>query len=309
MRHLLIILLLAASCIAADAPSGFAPKSFAYVLQPESLGKPDAAAAKLAASGRDLIVIDPFTGGDANARWSRAQLDTIRAGKPGRRVVAYLSIGEAGDYRSYWQKDWKTNPPPWLLKENPQWKGDFEVRYWDPAWQKIILAELGAIMDQGFDGLYLDIVDGFETFEHDPAKNEWIADRLNLDTGRTYRQDMIAWVKLIADRARAKNPAALVIPQNGSQLLADESFVKTISAIGLEDLFTDGKKLQPRDHTDPIIKSLEAMTTAKKPVLVIEYPKKSALQSLATDGAKKHRYTLLITDRDLKTLGACPLSN
>lgn len=33
-----------------------------------------------------------------------------------------MSIGEAEDYRFYWQNTWKNNKPDWLLTENPQWK-------------------------------------------------------------------------------------------------------------------------------------------------------------------------------------------
>ena len=57
---------------------------------------------------------------------------------------------------------------------------------------------------------------------------------------------MVDWVKAIAARARAKNPAALVIPQNGSQLVADKDFVDVISAQGIEDLFTNGEKASAR---------------------------------------------------------------
>ncbi|TAN37800.1 MAG: hypothetical protein EPN23_04615 [Verrucomicrobia bacterium] len=46
---------------------------------------------------------------------------------------AYLSIGEAGDYRGYWEKEWSAQPPTWLGAENPDWKGNFKVRYWQPA--------------------------------------------------------------------------------------------------------------------------------------------------------------------------------
>ena len=36
-----------------------------------------------------------------------------------------------------------------------------------------------------------------------------------------------------------------IIPQNASQLLADPQYLKTIDAIGVEDLFTNGNKKQP----------------------------------------------------------------
>lgn len=84
-------------------------------------------------------------------------------------MIAYMSIGEAEDYRYYWQTEWEINPPSWLAEENPNWPGNYKVRYWDLAWQEIIYGNdnsyLKKILDAGFDGVYLDIIDTFEYFE------------------------------------------------------------------------------------------------------------------------------------------------
>jgi len=86
-----------------------------------------------------------------------------------RMVIAYMSIGEAEDYRYYWQPEWDSNPPSWLKGENPHWEGNYKVEYWDPLWQQIIFGTdssyLDKILDAGFDGVYLDIIDAFEYFE------------------------------------------------------------------------------------------------------------------------------------------------
>ncbi|MFQ5795846.1 MAG: endo alpha-1,4 polygalactosaminidase [Candidatus Bipolaricaulia bacterium] len=87
-----------------------------------------------------------------------------------RLVIAYMSIGEAEDYRYYWQAEWKPNPPSWLAEENPDWPGNYKVRYWDRNWQNVIYESndsyLKKILDAGFDGVYLDIIDAFEYFEN-----------------------------------------------------------------------------------------------------------------------------------------------
>ena len=86
-----------------------------------------------------------------------------------RLVICYMSIGEAEDYRYYWQSEWKRDKPAWLARENPEWRGNYKVRYWDPAWQEIICGAgdsyLNRILAAGFDGVYLDIIDAFEYFE------------------------------------------------------------------------------------------------------------------------------------------------
>ena len=284
------------------------PTSFAYVLQADALAKTKpAAVAKLAACGRDWIVLDAAFSTDEP--WTTNDLNTIRAGQPGRKVIAYLSIGEAEDYRPYWKRAWDANKdgkpdagaPVFLVGENPDWKGNYRVKYWHADWQKLILAAVNGIMAQGFDGVYLDIVDGFETFEQDGK--DFIDDRVNLETKQSYRRDMVDWVKTVATRARRANSAALVIPQNGSQLLAHADFLATVDAIGIEDLFTEGNTLQPKEHTDYVLEFLDRMKPAQKPVLVIEYPKRTERKTFARERCAKHGLIGLVTDRPLKTLG------
>ena len=282
------------------------PSSFAYILQADSFAKTKSAAvAQLKESGRDWIVLDAAFAGDTP--WERADLDAIRSGKAGRKVVAYISIGEAEDYRPYWHPEWVSGgkitaaAPTWLGIENPEWKGNYQVKYWNAEWQKLMLAAIDDAMASGFDGVYLDIVDGFETYEQ--GADNYLDDRMNPETKQTYRRDMVDWVKAIAARARAKNPAALVIPQNGSQLAAHKDFVEVISAQGIEDLFTNGKKLQPASHTDEILSHLKTLAWAKKPVLLIEYPKTLERQALSKKLAEENGLVWLVTDRQLKTLG------
>jgi cysteinyl-tRNA synthetase len=277
-------------------------------LQADSLAKSKAeAVAKLAACGRDWIVLDANFSSDEP--WTAADLAAIRAGRAGRKVIAYLSIGEAEDYRAYWQREWDADrdgkpdaaAPAFLLAQNPEWKGNYRVKYWQPGWQKIILAEVDKIMAAGFDGVYLDIVDGFETFEQD-GKN-FVDDRVNPETKQSYRRDMVDWVKAVAARARKINSAALVIPQNGTQLLANADFLGAMDAVGVEDLFTNGDKLQKAADTKYILECLAPMIATHKPVLDIEYARRKELQLQVKKQAVQHGFVWLVTDRQLKTLG------
>ena len=296
------LILLRPQLTSAESP----PSSFAYVLQADSFAKSKSAAVeRLAASGRDWIVLDANFGGDMS--WERAELDALRSGHAGRKVVAYISIGEAEDYRPYWRKEWGRKgkltaaAPAWLGAENPEWRGNYRVKYWNAEWQKLMLAAIDDAMTRGFDGVYLDIVDGFETFEQEGK--EFIDDRVNPETKQSYRRDMVDWVKAIAARARAKNPAALVIPQNGSQLVAHPDFLAVISAIGIEDLFTNGNKVQTKSHTNEVLGHLRKVAAAKKPALLIEYPKSAERQALTKKLAVENGLVWLVTDRQLKTLG------
>ncbi len=282
------------------------PKSFAYVLQPDALAKKSAdAVKKIAASKRDWVIIDPSF--NAKSDFTPADIIAIRQGQPGRKVLAYLSIGEAESYRPYWNAAWTkkgkltASAPSFLVKESPQWKGNYVVKYWQPGWQNIILPMVDKLMGRGFDGIYLDIVDGFESFEFD-GKN-WIDDRVNPETAQTYRRDMVDLVKKIAIRARAGKSDALIIPQNGVQLLEHADFLSTISAVGIEDLFTNGNTLQPLEFTNYILDFATLALAASKPVLLIEYPTKTDRLNLVQQAARQVGLIWLTTDRALKTLG------
>jgi cysteinyl-tRNA synthetase len=143
-------------------------KNFLYLINPEDYATRHAFLTALAATNYDVILIDYFYNGEEFTRDEIALLKTKNNG--GRRlVIAYLSIGEAEDYRYYWKDEWKSDPPSWLKEENPDWEGNYKVEYWDPGWQSIIYGNsdsyLDKIIDKGFDGVYLDIIDAFEYFE------------------------------------------------------------------------------------------------------------------------------------------------
>ena len=125
------------------------------------------------ASNYDAFIIDLFYDDAAlgQVAFTPAEIASLKT-KPGggsRLVIAYMSIGEAENYRFYWNPAWASSPPAWLERENPDWPGNYKVKYWDPAWQAIIYGNnasyLKKILDAGFDGVYLDIIDAFEYFE------------------------------------------------------------------------------------------------------------------------------------------------
>ena len=165
-----------------------------------------------------------------------------------------------------------------------------------------MLAAVDSAMASGFDGVYLDIVDGFEFFEQNG--NDFIDNRPNPATGQSYRRDMVDWVKIIARQVRSHKPGALVIPQNGSQLLAQADFLNTVSGMGVEDLFTDDNQLQSASDTNYRLYFLKKLLARKKTVLDIEYPTTTNRKALVRQRARQKGFVWLVTDRELQTLGA-----
>ena len=265
-----------------------------YCLQPQ--GKRQNFPRRTAGLGRTHIVIDCSFDGSDEERWTRDELRQFKS--RGATVLCYFSIGEAENYRGYWQTRWKNDPPPFLLTENPRWKGNFRVRYWDAAWQKIMLAELDRIVEAGFDGVFLDIVDGFEYFEAEARREQAV----NPATGRTYRADMVQWVIRLAERARKRKADFRIFIQNGEALLADSALLRTIDGLVVEDLFSNGKSMQSSAEIRERLRYIHLAQSGGKTCFAVEYLPAGRKKQIQEQAARFH-LDLLVTDRDLKSEG------
>jgi len=145
-------------------------KNFLYLINPDNqyASKQEFVNA-IANTNYDFVIMDYFY---ANEEFTSTQIEELKQKQNGgkRLLICYMSIGEAEEYRYYWNEEWSNKPPVWLDKENPQWKGNYKVRYWEQDWKNIIYGNnnsyLKKIIDSGFDGVYLDIIDAFEYFEN-----------------------------------------------------------------------------------------------------------------------------------------------
>jgi len=143
-------------------------RNFLYLINPEGYTSKAAFINAVTATNYDAVIMDLFLNNEPFTAAEVAQLrNKSNGGK--RLVICYMSIGEAEDYRYYWQDNWTSSKPEWMAAENPDWPGNYKVKYWDPQWQGILYKDqdsyLGKITAAGFDGVYLDIIDAFEYFE------------------------------------------------------------------------------------------------------------------------------------------------
>lgn len=249
----------------------------------------------MAATDYDLIVIDYSRDGTAGRVFSASDIAALKIKPDGSRriVLSYFSIGEAEDYRFYWQQSWHALPPDWLLAENPDWKGNYDVRYWDPQWRSILLGSpasyLDSIISAGFDGVYLDRVDAFE--RNDPRFKR--VERLEL---------MANLVSDIARYARDRVPGFLVVPQNGEELLANASYRETIDATAKEDLLYGIDTDEERNSNGEIRASLDylsRLTREGKPVFLAEYLSSPESVAQAHADADALEMVLFIGNREL----------
>jgi cysteinyl-tRNA synthetase, unknown class len=126
--------------------TAFAPASWAYLLQGD-------AAAALVGTNFDAVVMDYSKDGGEGGRYAPAQIGAMKTKVAGtRRLLAYLSIGEAEDYRFYFNSGWLDgdqpgpSAPAWLCRGDPNWPGDYKVQYWSAAWQAIVFSYLDKIV-------------------------------------------------------------------------------------------------------------------------------------------------------------------
>lgn len=153
---------------AADVSTLGDARSFLYLIDPGAFASRTDFLGAVEATNHDLLILDLFF---EDAALTAAEVTALKnkANGGARLVIAYMSIGEAEDYRYYWQSGWQPGSPSWIEAENPDWEGNYKVRYWDPGWQAIIFGNPGAYLDRilaaGFSGVYLDIIDAYEYFE------------------------------------------------------------------------------------------------------------------------------------------------
>lgn len=227
---------------------------------------------ELEGSEYDMLVLEPTC-----TDWSSEEKDFDTAGMVERLkdstagdgshrklVLAYIDIGEAEDWRWYWtwSRDWEPGepfPPDWpdfIIAPDPDgWEGNYPVAYWDPAWQDIIIygqdtgshaerdytSALDEVLVHGFDGVYLDWVEGYE----DPDVVE-AAERQGVDP----IEEMASFIKEIGDYGRSIDPDFLVVQQNAAALGEERpETLSYIDAISQEAIWFDGTAFE--DWDDP----------------------------------------------------------
>lgn len=243
----------------AEKASPWAVRSFAIQLQ-------NARPEELAASPFPLIVMDFSRDGTDAAAYTPAEIASIRKG--GKLVLAYLSVGEAEDYRSYWRREWNSKKPEWMGPENPDWKGNYKVRFWEPEWRKLLEAYLDRLIDQGFEGAFLDVVDAGEF---------WADEERGAERRPGAEREMVELVKELAEHARKRHPGFGIFPNGGEGLARFDDYVATIDGLFREDVWYYGNRHNRQTEIDETLRALQPVLKARKPVFAIDYVTKPEL--------------------------------
>ena len=264
-----------------------AAKSWAYWLQNINVRK-------AAATPFDVLVLDYSRDGTDQTALSPADVEALKQKSDGSRrlVGCYLSVGEAEDYRYYWNASWRGGgKPQWIRGENKDWAGNYIVNFWDPEWQALLMgspdAYLDRILAQGFDAVYLDRVDVYAELKRQRP---------------TAERDMVALIAKISAYAKARNPDFGVIMQNAEELIEHAGLEASIDAIAKEDLLyglaRDGARNTDEDITD-CCSHLDRAKKAGIAVFVVEYLKDAPTQTTAAKELVGFGYTATFAPRNL----------
>ncbi|MFT3787191.1 MAG: endo alpha-1,4 polygalactosaminidase [Tepidisphaeraceae bacterium] len=272
------------------APSWSNVKSAAYHLQ--NIGP-----AAVAASKYDMVVIDASRDGSDGGRFTKDEVTQMKGADAAtaKRVVAYISLGEAENYRGYWQKSWNKakNRPAWIGPENPDWPGNFKVRYWDDAWQAIVKQQIDAMIDRGYDGVFFDVVDGYEFWQPDRPQ------------AGTEMANLVASLSTYA-KQKSGNTDFGIFANGGEALWSQPGYMNALTGQAKEDVWYDDNAKVPVADTREVVKTLRRFKDAGKLVFVIDYP---TVQSKIDDFYLKCETTGFLpyaSDRDLDRLQVNP---
>ncbi len=189
-----------------------------WAIQLQGLERPEAIA-RLRGAAVDLLVLEPMRSMRGGERFPMRPL-VCELQAQGKLCLAYLNVGQAEDYRTYWQPAWRRpqrdqgGEPSFLLTVDPDgWEGNYPVAYWDARWRPLLWGAphcpLDQILADGFDGVFLDWVLGF-------AETNVVA------AARAAGVDpAAAMVALLADLrayAQTRRPGFLLVAQNAVDL-------------------------------------------------------------------------------------------
>ncbi|MEM3543804.1 MAG: endo alpha-1,4 polygalactosaminidase [Candidatus Micrarchaeia archaeon] len=257
--------------------------SFAYQLQNIDLEK-------IKNSSYDLIVID-YAPEDKNVGFSKDQISYAKNGK--KLIFSYLSIGEAENYRWYWKEEWDAdndgfpdkNAPEWLLESNPNWTGNYFIKFWSPEWQTILFEYINKIIDSGFDGVVLDTVDSYMYFRKERSKDE-----------------MKYLVKKISEYSKNKREDFKIVVNGGIELTDDENYINSIDGILKESVFYQNDEANPKEEIEYVVSTLERLRNEGKMVFIIEYVKSKEKIEQAYNESKKHNFLIFFSNPQLDIL-------
>ena len=222
-----------------------------------------------------LLIVDP----------GEVERETIRKlQKFGTEVIAYVNLGMAEEWRSYWKERWRRSPPRWIAEKSREWSGEYVVMFWHPAWRRILRRVLKSIEREGYDGILLDNIDVYEYWEEKGCKAE---EKLLM---------IIKWIKLTYSGKIYVNIGS------GLKLIYDEEFMKLVDGILREEVWASYRGAIDPEETREILNALIYAKQRGKDVVILDYSNDERLTNAILSECAILGFKCYIGSRDLNSL-------
>jgi hypothetical protein len=166
---------------------------------------------------------------------------------------------------------------------------------------------LDRILATGFDGVYLDIVDGYQDFQEDePQAKAWMVDLVERISRRGRRRFQVPRGE------KETHPGFLTFAQNASELLVDPEvgsrFRGALSGIGVEETyFLSHDKRRNEWETRSLEANLAVGREQGLAVLTVDYCKKAKNLREAYLRSRSHGFVPYVTEVDLDRITPPPV--
>lgn len=229
---------------------------------------------KLLSTGAEMMVLDP----DA---YNEEEIKALNSA--GIKILAYLSVGEAEKYRRHFSKLEGTDL---IIQENPLWSENFQIKFWEPLWKSLLINYSKEILNKGFKGLFVDVVDAWQNFpESEQPKRKEQMERLLID---------------LAEHMLNHDSKHWLVIQNSHELLENPCLEKLTTGINQESLYASWAeaKIEPEWQRNKIL-ALENLRRKGKLVTLIEYTRNSIDMVRIKMRAAVHGFSPYFTVKEL----------
>ncbi len=306
-----LLILLSAACNNSTGPSGTGSgtlgdvETWMYQIQDQHL---DGNIEALGATHYDMLVIDQTRSISGEEGWDSAG-DVAYLKSTGKIVICYIDVGEAEDYRYYWQSAWEVGNPVWIAGEDPDgWDGNYPVLFWHDEWKAIMAEYLTRIINDGYDGIYLDWL---EAYDFEPVVEAAEA------AGEDPEDLLVEYVHWIEDFVHTRNPDFIIIAQNATEMGYRSDYLQAFDGIAQEAVWFDGGGDPdtgeiPGDvpvesqWTEEYLASLQYWKSAGLPVFNCEYCQEPSNTQAAYSSGAENGYRTLCTLRPLDQVTGTP---
>jgi len=142
-----------------------------------------------------------------------------RPASTGPVALAYVSVGEADERRSFWKS---VEGKPFVVEVNPEWAGAHRVDLRAKAWRELLLEKVVPdALAKGYDGVMLDTID--------------VAAYLESSAPARFAGSVDAAVSFVLE-LRTRFPKTVIVINNGLPLL--ERVGDAVDGVLVEDLYT-----------------------------------------------------------------------